>query len=417
MSLSEKPLLNENRDVEKESFNKGIIRQQDNSVTEREENERKEALNEKDMRWKYTGDMKQLSNKAIENTEDRMQQYGSQPRRMPYDVLHGGFNHNVTQLGQLQQNYQKPSLQVPPNGYFGYHGGFMPPLSQPSHYQGLQRQSQGLYIPRFQHGVAPYDIPPHFSPQYPLKPISHNGMEPGFLRGTPAVLEQDSSSPGIPPANTSSHDLQANAMQVLDTLPLLRTEVAFKSGRPRKAADRVIKPRAKSTPGVSDERPFACKQEGCDWAFARHSDLRRHARSHYEPMFRCPFWKNDPSCHRNGGAFNRLDVLKRHLRLVHFVQDKHPDNRNPKSNEGWCRACQKLFPDTRSFVDHCFTCEKIYPTLNLKMASNTSLFSINTNGKLDDSALADNMSFRTKMNPPLYSYDFLESPSLAVRDP
>ena len=423
MSLPEKPLLNDSRHVEKESINKSIMRPQDKIVTEKEENEKRGAFKEKEMRDGYTGNMKQQMNKAIENSEDRMQQYGLQQRGMPYDVVHGGFNHNVTQLAQYQQNYQKPPLQTPPNTYFGYYGGFIPPLSQAGPYQGLQKQTQGLYIPRFQSSVSPHDIPPHFGPQYPLKPISQNGLEPGFPRGVPLVLEPNSAPTGTSGTNmrSKSLDILANTMPALDTLPLTRTDVSFKSGRPRKIVDRVIKPRAKSTPGISDERPFACKYEGCDWAFARHSDLRRHARSHSEPMFHCPFWENDHSCHRNGGAFNRLDVLKRHLRLVHFVQDKHPEARNQKPNEGWCRACQKLFPDSRSFVDHCFNCEKVSPTLNMKMDSNTSLLSVNTNGKLDDFGLADNISFRTKantsMNASIYSYDFLESPSPAVREP
>lgn len=102
---------------------------------------------------------------------------------------------------------------------------------------------------------------------------------------------------------------------------------------------------------VSDStpRPFSCTHEGCPWSFARQSDQRRHIRSHEKPIFHCPYWKSDPTCHRNGGAFNRLDVLKRHLRLVHFVQFKQSDS-------GWCRVCQKMFPNPKYFVSHCEKC-------------------------------------------------------------
>jgi hypothetical protein len=99
----------------------------------------------------------------------------------------------------------------------------------------------------------------------------------------------------------------------------------------------------------STPRPFSCSYDGCPWSFARQSDQRRHIRSHEKPIFHCPYWKSDPTCHRNGGAFNRLDVLKRHLRLVHFVQFKQSDS-------GWCRICQKMFPNPKYFVSHCEKC-------------------------------------------------------------
>lgn len=96
-------------------------------------------------------------------------------------------------------------------------------------------------------------------------------------------------------------------------------------------------------------RPFACTYPGCQWAFARVSDQRRHLKSHQKPTFHCPFWQIDPTCHRNGGSFNRLDVLKRHLKLVHYVQFKQSDS-------GWCRTCEKMFNSPKHFVEHCEAC-------------------------------------------------------------
>lgn len=104
-----------------------------------------------------------------------------------------------------------------------------------------------------------------------------------------------------------------------------------------------------TTPVSTSERPYRCTYENCEWSFARLSDQRRHIRSHEKPTFHCPYWRSDPTCHRNGGAFNRLDVLKRHLRLVHFVQFK-------QSESGWCRVCQKMFTSPKHFVEHCEGC-------------------------------------------------------------
>lgn len=114
---------------------------------------------------------------------------------------------------------------------------------------------------------------------------------------------------------------------------------------------------SKKSPVDSQLKPYECTFPQCKWAFARQSDLRRHAKSHTEPMFHCPYWRNDQSCHRNGGAFNRLDVLKRHLRLVHYVKDKQqfiPEG--SKDDPGWCRVCQRMFQNSRKFVGHCLDC-------------------------------------------------------------
>ncbi|KAI5969317.1 hypothetical protein CANMA_001637 [Candida margitis] len=128
------------------------------------------------------------------------------------------------------------------------------------------------------------------------------------------------------------------------------------------------------------QKPFKCTFESCKWTFARQSDLTRHFKSHMAPQYHCPYWKNDPTCHKNGGAFNRLDVLKRHLKLVHFVRDKRlpigegngvsgngegggASGVNATSSliksvdePGWCRSCQRMFPNAKAFIDHCYEC-------------------------------------------------------------
>lgn len=103
-------------------------------------------------------------------------------------------------------------------------------------------------------------------------------------------------------------------------------------------------------------KPFKCTFGDCKWSFARQSDLRRHSKSHVAPLYHCPYWSNDQTCHRNGGAFSRLDVLKRHLRLVHFIKDKQVDS---KEDSGWCRACQRMFPNSKVFIEHCSECAQL----------------------------------------------------------
>ncbi|ODV92208.1 hypothetical protein CANCADRAFT_83936 [Tortispora caseinolytica NRRL Y-17796] len=99
-------------------------------------------------------------------------------------------------------------------------------------------------------------------------------------------------------------------------------------------------------------RPHACPYPGCAWRFTRPSDQRRHLRSHYMPALQCPFWRVHQNCHRNGGAFNRLDVLKRHLKLVHYAQWSNTE-------EGSCRICEQRFENVKSFIEHCATCPKV----------------------------------------------------------
>ncbi|WEJ94239.1 hypothetical protein PSN45_001721 [Yamadazyma tenuis] len=123
------------------------------------------------------------------------------------------------------------------------------------------------------------------------------------------------------------------------------------------------KPKAKVNDDDSKFKPYNCSYPNCEWSFARQSDLRRHTKSHAAPSYHCPYWENDQTCHRNGGSFTRLDVLKRHLRLVHYIRDKQLGPSISKDDSGWCRSCQRMFPNSKVFIEHCSECaEQLGPS-------------------------------------------------------
>ncbi|KAK9328680.1 hypothetical protein V1520DRAFT_345383 [Lipomyces starkeyi] len=211
--------------------------------------------------------------------------------------------------------------------------------------------------------------------QSPVSPIaSHQQLtpqpQPLSLPSLPSVIHPDggyrhhATDPalsGVIPANPVRTGANANAEYRQASAPSHGQQPST-SGHSTKREKASSSTTSAGSPGASSgqtpsaSRPYKCPHAGCKWTFARHSDQRRHLRSHYSPNFHCPYWRTDPTCHRNGGAFNRLDVLKRHLRLVHFVQLKDTD-------AGWCRLCQKMFASPRVFVEHCEKCaDSVQPT-------------------------------------------------------
>lgn len=98
-------------------------------------------------------------------------------------------------------------------------------------------------------------------------------------------------------------------------------------------------------------RRFRCPRTDCEWSFVRLSDYKRHLRTHGERLLHCPFRKVDASCFRKGGTFNRLDVLKRHLKLVHFSRFQ-----TSNGEAGWCRVCGRHFGDIKQFLSHAEEC-------------------------------------------------------------
>lgn len=104
----------------------------------------------------------------------------------------------------------------------------------------------------------------------------------------------------------------------------------------------------------SSNRPYACSMIGCPWTFKRKSDLRRHMKKHERPKYECPYHSNNPlNTHKGGSTFTRLDVLKRHLKSIHFV----PDLSNTDT-VGRCKACSAPFKSIKDFTEHCEDCSK-----------------------------------------------------------
>lgn len=125
------------------------------------------------------------------------------------------------------------------------------------------------------------------------------------------------------------------------------------------------------------DRPYKCTHPKCAWAFVRESDYRRHIKCHEAPSYQCPYWKIDPSCHRKGGAFTRLDVLKRHLKIIHYVRATKDDKKlNGKEDPGWCIACQTTFNNSKQFLLHTNECsEKLAMKKNEEASNNLLILS------------------------------------------
>lgn len=236
--------------------------------------------------------------------------------------------------------------QHPPtaaSGYPYYYGplyGNQPGMMGPGSQSGFYPPRPGAYY------GYPYNTDSNGYPIYDAATNGNSSNLPGGQSSTDNRISEGSSDKG--------------------------NEAEKKNGISKSAA----KKRKADGPGVavaSADRPYPCSFEGCHWSFARLSDQRRHLRSHQKPTFHCPYWRSDPTCHRNGGAFNRLDVLKRHLRLVHFVQFKQSDS-------GWCRVCQKMFPTARHFVDHCEKCAQAARPTEWKVDTGSSGSGLNQNG-------------------------------------
>ncbi len=104
----------------------------------------------------------------------------------------------------------------------------------------------------------------------------------------------------------------------------------------------------------SEDRPYGCSAPNCKWTFKRKSDLLRHKKKHEKPKYECPYYAHSKSKnHKGGHSFTRLDVLKRHLRSIHFS----PYSAN-ETYAGYCKSCFMVFKKIKEFTDHCEKCSQ-----------------------------------------------------------
>lgn len=159
-----------------------------------------------------------------------------------------------------------------------------------------------------------------------------------------------------------------------------------------KKSKRFVKSKSKETSNDPlNPKKYRCAH--CTWSFTRPSDLRRHLKSHNRPQYHCPFWnaKYATCPHKKHGSFNRLDVLKRHLKLVHYdadIEDAFKAKRKRKNNNsngnnnndnevsdygagdndeqeindsGYCLSCNKHFDHAKDFITHVPACAENTP--------------------------------------------------------
>ncbi|ODV93764.1 hypothetical protein PACTADRAFT_51520 [Pachysolen tannophilus NRRL Y-2460] len=286
----------------------------------------------------------------------------------------GSSSSSSTQHHTFQPHQQQPLPAVQPPQYFNPSANYSPEYYQyyqqypvPQYFQGMMTQASanspyGRYY--YQPYPSRYNYPPNYSPHPPS--ASSNQVLPSsneLSEGAEATSSRNTST------NLNNNKLskitKSSTTSGVTDIENVSGKNNYKVKKPKKQPKVKLPPKQEivDNSGTNIQRPYPCTHEGCLWAFARQSDLKRHIKSHMPPAFHCPFWKSDPTCHRNGGAFNRLDVLKRHLKLVHFVQDKDDFSTSSRIEKGWCRSCQRQFSSVREFVDHCETCAaNLHPT-------------------------------------------------------
>ncbi len=116
------------------------------------------------------------------------------------------------------------------------------------------------------------------------------------------------------------------------------------------------------------ERPEKCPIQTCDYhtkGFARKYDKNRHTLGHYKGRMVCGFCPGSGSLTEK--SFSRTDFFKRHLTIVHSVEQTPPNSRMKISSSkrlsdygphatGKCSTCQMTFNNAQDFYEHLDDC-------------------------------------------------------------
>ncbi|KAM9909408.1 hypothetical protein OXX69_005453 [Metschnikowia pulcherrima] len=288
--------------------------------------------------------------------KNSFQRYGLMvPDTLNYPSLSQQKDQNVQKFHSPSHTSQAPLQNLPQNS-FPLSTSTLPAThdkSSPSSFPTSQGQIQSLI------SQSQQAMPMYASQEMDFKASLPSVSTAFNVASTPVYSKETSYSP------TESEATRQLGQSEVPSLPKLANFRHAKNPKDPKMSRMRFNRSLSSEPHGS--KPYRCTSLGCRWSFARQSDLRRHTKSHIAPAFHCPYWKNDPTCHRNGGSFSRLDVLKRHLRLVHYIKDK--ENTYAGSDPGWCRSCQKLFSSSKDFIDHCEDCSSQAAPAEWKMSS------------------------------------------------
>ena len=118
------------------------------------------------------------------------------------------------------------------------------------------------------------------------------------------------------------------------------------------------------------ERPEKCPIPTCEYhrkGFSRKYDKNRHTLTHYKGTMICDFCPGSGSSSEK--CFNRADVFKRHLTIVHGVEQNPPNSRKRTSRgssstvagsgsgvNGRCSICARTYPTAQDFYEHLEEC-------------------------------------------------------------
>ncbi|KAH3671744.1 hypothetical protein OGAPHI_000449 [Ogataea philodendri] len=285
------------------------------------------------------------------------------------------FQNNGGQYFPMQQQ-QHPQQQIPQQ----YGTSFLPPPNPmnvqqpyyipffPNPYYNPSQQQQHISQQRFSSGIQPTSMSPNGSIKLPTFSGSDAYYQKG-QQGPQAPAGVETAAQGLIPQNSGYMEAGAEAGGALK-------QNIYEGISPSKRAQQSVDP-------DNESKPYKCAQ--CDWAFIRHSDLRRHARSHGSPEYHCPYWHPEyATCpHRNQGSFNRLDVLKRHLRLVHFDPEVKEEGRESlvrRQDTGTCLSCGKYFVNSKAFIDHVDDCALNTPMEQWRFKKNGIVTSVKKDG-------------------------------------